>query len=312
VWLALDLGALGVVRHIALKILNPGSPVLNRRLIAAAKASSVLGRHPNIVGVIGVVEDDERPQIALEYVEGETLASLQRSLRFLRLRFPSSIVADVGIAVTEALHHAWTARTPEGNPARITHGDLAPSNLLVADVGVVQVTDFGDPGPVSPNRPTSLLLGTPAYRAPELWTGARPSPSADLFSLGVILWELMTGDRFYEADADLRTVLRERSPEDELAPILARSPEMAHCIGAMLDRDADSRPRSALEAAEALRTARGTLKRPADLMQFVRLVRAGRVDPEERTESLQSMPSLPDLDLEWMPLFQAAGFSCGD
>jgi serine/threonine-protein kinase len=157
-----------------------------------------------------------------------------------------------------------------------------------------------------------LLLGTPAYRAPELWTGARPSPSADLFSLGVILWELMTGDRFYEADADLRTVLRERSPEDELAPILARSPEMAHCIGAMLDRDADSRPRSALEAAEALRTARGTLKRPADLMQFVRLVRAGRVDPEERTESLQSMPSLPDLDLEWMPLFQAAGFSCGD
>jgi len=310
VWLALDEGALGVVHHVALKILNPTATALNRRLIAAARAASAL-HHPNIVRTIGVVEDDERPLIVLEYVEGETLDELQRSLRFLRLSFPSSVVADVGIAVAEALHHAWTAHTHRDRPARVTHGDLSPSNILVADLGLVQVTDFGgDPD----ERGNSVLRGTPAYRAPEVWAGASPSPASDLFSLGVVLWELMKGTRFHDGSTPEEAArrLEERTRAEEEAALADRSPQLAPAIGALLARDPEARPGSALEAAEALRRARQALDRPADLIQFIRLVRAGRVDPEQRTESLQSMPALPDLNVEWMPLIRAAGFGSGD
>ncbi len=310
VWLALDEGALGVVRHVALKLLTPSSTALNRRLISAARAASAL-HHPNIVHVIGVVEDDERPMIVLAYVEGETLAELQRSLRFLRLKFPTSVVADVGVAVAEALHHAWTARTHRGTRARVVHGDLSPSNILVADLGLVQVTDFGcDPDDAS----GSVLRGTPAYRAPEIWAGGEPSPASDLFSLGVLLWELVLGTRFHDSATPEEAArhLEERTVAEEEAAVAERSPRLAPVIARLLARDPSDRPGTALDAAEALREARRTLVRPADLVQFIRLVRAGRVDPEQRTESLQSMPAVPDLDVEWMPLIQAAGFGSGE
>ena len=308
VWLAQDEGALGVVRHVALKVLGHGSANLNSRLLAAARAVSGL-HHPNIVQVLGVIEDDERPQIALEYIDGENLDELQRSLRFLRLRVPTSVVAEIGIAVSEALHHAWTARLRSGHPARITHGDLSPSNILVADHGVVQVTDFG--GRAMEAREGAIFRGTPAYRAPEVWAGKGPGPASDLFSLGVILWELMTGERFHRGKTaeDARRTLLQRPRAEEVAAASARSGVLGAAIGRLLARDPAERPASALESAESLRAARRTLKRPADLVQFVRLVRAGRVDPGQRTESLQSMPSLPDLDLDWMRLVRAAGFT---
>jgi eukaryotic-like serine/threonine-protein kinase len=310
VWLALDEGALGVVHHVALKLLSPSAPVLNRQLLAAARATSGL-HHPNIVRVIGVVDDDERPQIVLEYVEGESLAELQRSLRFLRLKFPISVVADIGIAVAEALHYAWTARIHTGQRARVTHGDLSPSNILVANHGLVQLTDFGGAGAADA---TSVLRGTPAYRAPEVWAGAEPSPAADLFSLGVVLWELVTGVRFHDfaTRQEAAEHLDERSVQEEEAAVAVRTPELARPIGALLARDPALRPASALAAAGALRQGRLELQRPADLVQFIRLVRAGRVDPEQRTESLESIPAVPDLDVDWMPLVHAAGFGSGD
>jgi serine/threonine protein kinase len=301
VWLAMDAGSHGFRKQVALKVLSKNNN--DRRVQSFIREARICGalNHPNVIDVFGVGEDGDRPFIIMEYVEGETLSSLWGDLEFLNIRVPRSIIIDVGIAICEALHHAWTAT------------NLKPANVLISNRGIVKLGDFGvaklAPDVDDHKTRAGKLKGTPSYLAPELWRGDRNfRPGMDLWSLGIILWELAAGERFYKGarTLDIYKIIKKRSVDEEIAAIEEHVPTLAPIIRKLLQRDADERYQDALQVAAQLRWARMAQPVSGDLMQFSRLVRASRVSPEERSGSIASLPALPEWLLDWQPLLDIA------
>lgn len=167
-------------RPVAIKVLS-SSELTNEdrtRLLAEAQAAAQLN-HPNVVTVYDALEADGQPFIVMEYIEGRTLRSiprptLQESIDYVR-------------QICSALAHAHSKG--------IIHRDLKPENALLTPTGTVKLMDFGLARHVDSPRVTSTgtLMGTFAYMAPELIEGAAPSPQSDLYALGVMLYEFLTG-----------------------------------------------------------------------------------------------------------------------
>jgi serine/threonine protein kinase len=313
VWLAIDAGLHGFRKQVALKIL--ARDVSERRISSLIREARICGHlsHPNIISVFGVEREDDLNFIVMEYVEGETVASLWSDLEFMGTRVPRAIILDIGIALAEALHHAWTATNEDGEQLNIVHRDLKPANVLIASKGVLKVGDFGvaklAPDLDSNHTRAGKLKGTPSYLAPELWRGDRNfRPGMDLWSMGLILWELAAGERFYQGakTLDIYKIIKSRSPEEEVDQIRSYMPQLADILLRLLQRDPDDRFQNAFEVAEQLRWVRMSAPMGGDLIQFTRLVRAGRVDPEERRGSLASLPALPAHLDDWAPLFALA------
>jgi len=311
VWLAVDEGGFGFEKRVALKILDDmANQTRVDALIREARICAGLN-HPSVIDVYGVGQVEDAVFIVMEYVEGETLAALWRDLEFMNVAFPRSIVCDLGIAVAEALHHAWTADDTKGRQLAIVHRDLKPANIMVSVRGVAKVGDFGVAKalPEPTDTVSGRLKGTPSYLAPEVWQGTRDfKPTVDLWSLGVILWEMTVGKRFLGKIKVLQIfdVLTNRDPADEAATARERFPAIAPILERLLQRDPDQRYQTALEVADALRSIRQDLGPGGDLLQFMRLVRAGRLEPEDRHDSLLAFPALPRDTEDWMPLLKVA------
>ncbi|WUI02134.1 cellulose binding domain-containing protein [Spirillospora sp. NBC_00431] len=175
VWRAVDLV---LDRPVAVKVPKEGWPAeFTRRLRQEAKAAAGL-THPSITGVYDYGEHSRVPYVVMELLDGENLA-----VRLSRGPLPWREAAGVCARVADALAAA--------HAAGIVHRDIKPANIFLTRVGV-KVLDFGIAftGPSAPGGP---VLGTPAYVAPELLSGSAPTPAADLFSLGVVLQESVTG-----------------------------------------------------------------------------------------------------------------------
>ncbi|MGH3241188.1 MAG: serine/threonine-protein kinase, partial [Spirillospora sp.] len=175
VWRAVDLV---LDRPVAVKVPRVGWPEeFTRRLRQEAKAAAGL-THPSITGVYDYGEQGHVPYVVMELLDGESLAA-----RLSRGTLPWREAAGICARVADALAAA--------HAAGIVHRDIKPANIFLTPVGV-KVLDFGIAftGPSASGGP---VLGTPAYVAPELLSGSAPTPAADLFSLGVVLQESVTG-----------------------------------------------------------------------------------------------------------------------
>ena len=311
VWLAMDEGEHGFRKRVALKILAQNQS--DRRVEALLREARICGalNHPNVVDVSGVMKVERCSFIIMEYVDGETLSAMWRDLEYLGLRFPRAIIVDVGIAVAEALYHGWKAQDAEGRPLQIVHRDLKPANIMVSDRGIVKVADFGI-AKVAPDHNVTRqgkLKGTPSYMAPELWSGTRDfRPAIDLWSLGVIMWEMCTGRRFFgrASIAEIFDLVTNRQPGEELEDVSPYFPQMVPVLGKLLQRDPDLRYQDGLALARDLRLIRNQLGPAGDLLQFNRLLRAGRIEPTERDGSLAVLPALPPDAEDWLPLLAVA------
>ena len=311
VWLAMDEGSHGFRKRVALKIL--AKTTNQKRIDALFREARICGalNHPGIVDVYGVMQTDDASFIIMEFVEGETLSALWKDLEFLSVRFPRSIILDIGISVCEALYHGWTAQDESGNDLHIVHRDLKPANIMISDRGSVLVCDFGIakvPTDVETTR-AGKLKGTPSYLAPELWQGKRNfRPAIDLWSLGVILWEMTAGRRFFgrAGMAEIFDLVSSRSPAAEALELSGYFPQLVPVVEKLLQREQDGRYQSALEVADKLRAIRNEIGASGDLLQFSRLVRAGRLEPEDRQGSLVALPALPMGALDWEPLIAVA------
>jgi serine/threonine protein kinase len=311
VWLAMDEGEHGFRKRVALKILARDQS--DRRVEALLREARICGalNHPNVVDVSGVMRIDRCSFIIMEYVDGETLSAMWRDLEYLGLRFPRAIIVDIGVAVSEALYHGWKAVDAEGQPLKIVHRDLKPANIMVSDRGIVKVADFGI-AKVAPDHNVTRqgkLKGTPSYMAPELWTGTRDfRPAIDLWSLGVILWELCTGKRFFgrASIAEIFDIVTNRQPGEEIEEVRPYFPQLVPVLGKLLQRDPDLRYQDGLTLARDLRLIRNELGPAGDLLQFNRLLRAGRLDPSERDGSLAVLPALPPDAEDWGALLAVA------
>src|SRR5262245_29294149 len=155
------------------------------RFAREARAAGLLS-HPNIVTIydVGQMADTGISYIAMEFVEGKTL----RQLVGQGARLSSERVADVALQVSRALDYA--------HQRGIVHRDVKPANILIRDDGLIKLTDFGVARMgVSELTRTGESVGSPSYIAPEILLDQPVDGRADLFSLGVVLYELLTGTK---------------------------------------------------------------------------------------------------------------------
>ncbi len=193
-------------RRVAVKLLRPGltsNPDALRRFEQEARAASSLN-HPNIVTIYEIGDMDDRRFLAMELVEGRSLGAMVGGAVSV------SEVARMGAQVARALSVA--------HAAGIVHRDIKPENIMVRDDGYVKLLDFGVarllPVPTAPSAlgtygagtAPALILGTPRYMSPEQARGETASGSSDVFSLGVVLYELATGVHPFESPSTLGTL----------------------------------------------------------------------------------------------------------
>jgi len=226
-------------RPVALKRLAENlaaNPEFKQRFLREARLAARLA-HPNIVAVYDVGEQDGRPFIVMEYVEGETLSDLLRRGRRL----------EPAEAVSLALQACSGLET--AHEAGLVHRDIKPQNLLLAPEGMLKIADFGIARSLDGTQLTEAgtVLGTAAYVAPEQAAGDPVTAAADIYALGAVLYELLTGRPPYVADTLQELFVKQRrgsiEPVCELAPGVPAALEDA--VMRALARDPAYRPESA-------------------------------------------------------------------
>ena len=169
-------------REVALKILRVDSDDLRERFLSEARLAARL-QHPNIVTIYDVGAYEDQPFIAMEFIAGETLGQLVHRRAPLALSRRIALMEQVCVGLAYAHRHG------------IVHRDVKPANLMISrDSGVLKVLDFGVAGRVDadPGLQGQMLMGTPNYMSPEQVVGQASDHRSDIFSVGLVLYELLT------------------------------------------------------------------------------------------------------------------------
>jgi eukaryotic-like serine/threonine-protein kinase len=262
-------GGMGVVykahdlhldRFVALKLLPSeklADETRRQRFVQEAKSASALN-HPNIVHIYDVTEANGKPFLAMEYVSGRTL---------------SQVIARKGIGLHEALKIATQIADAlaKAHAAGIVHRDLKPSNIMVTQDGLVKVLDFGLAKLTETNSDDSIetrstkhyspprteegvILGTAGYMSPEQAEGKSTDARSDIFSFGVVLYEMLSGRRVFQGENQMRTVakvLREEPPPLHES-VEGIPPELERLVARCLRKDPERRLRSMADLKVAL------------------------------------------------------------
>lgn len=249
-------------------------------------------RHPNIVRVFGLKSSRETAMLVTELVEGRSLAQLLATTRRHGLSFPPAAALEISLGLARGLEFAWEGIGPTGDPFGIVHRDLTSSKILVGWDGRVQVGGFSMARASSDLRRTGtgVLRGEFTSMAPERLEGSKLlGPPTDLYSLGVLLWQMGTGRPFYPNKrlTSIFRTCRERSPTAEAASLGAFIPDVAPLVERLLQRDFERRPQLASEVVqelEALVTATPCEGGAAQLMDRIEVLEV-KDEREERATS---------------------------
>ena len=212
--------------------------------------------HPNVVGIVDVGELEGRNFVVMPYIEGGTLSELARQAQG---QLPIKHVVRVIIDTLTGLHAAHALVDEGGKPLHIVHRDVSPGNILVGTDGVARVIDFGVAKAASRMTHTApgIVKGKFSYMAPEQALGEKVDHRADVFSAGVVLWTMLTGQRLFTGETSAHTIRNLMSAE--VVPPSRVRPQVPKCFDEVccraLQRQREKRYQSAAEMAEELYTA---------------------------------------------------------
>jgi len=258
VYLARLRGLAGFEREVALKLTHGhlrDEPDFVTALMDEARLAGRI-RHQNVVSVLDVDVSPAGVFIVMDYVDGDSLARLLRSLRKQELRMPLGVSLRILDDTLAGLHAAHELRDADGSRLELVHRDVSPHNILVATDGVARLADFGIARATSrlSHTNTGLVKGKAAYMSPEQARGEAIDRRADVWAAGVVAWEMITGKRLFEADNDaavLFKVTRERPMRvARLCPEVPRAIDEA--VAKALEPDVDQRFDTAEAFADAL------------------------------------------------------------
>jgi eukaryotic-like serine/threonine-protein kinase len=236
--------------------------------------------HPHVVGVIDAGEDDQTPFIVFEYVEGETLKDRIRR----HGRLPVTEAVAYAIEVARALGAA--------HERHIVHRDVKPQNVLIDEEGTAKVTDFGIARSLTEEGLTAdgRVLGTTDYVSPEQALGHAVTGQSDLYSLGIVLYEMLTGDVPFHGDNQVSVAMKH--VREELPDVQQRRPEISSALAAIVDKATEK------DLARRYATAADLI---ADLEEVlpIEAARAGHQTSGEVTSVLRTLPPSARRRIPW-------------
>src|SRR5689334_3251251 len=199
-------------RHVVLKMILPeranDQTAVHMFLDEARLAASL--NHQNVAQVFEVGEDAGIHFLAMEYVHGQDLRALLAKAGTSGTRVPLELALTVVAGAAAGLEHAHERRNADGTPMGIVHRDVSPSNIMIGYDGAVKLLDFGIAKATSRSVETQsgIIKGKFAYMSPEQCRGRDVDCRSDVFSLGIILYEITTQHRCFRADSDFDTMHR--------------------------------------------------------------------------------------------------------
>ncbi len=264
-------------------------------LIAEAKVLSLL-KHRNIVQIFDVgLGDDGQYFLVMEYVDGKDMGAVQRSNEAKRKRLPFHLALHIGAEVCEALEHAHTAKAPDGRAMSLVHRDVSPSNVLLSRSGEVKLTDFGIAKRAeSEQTGHGAVRGKFAYISPEQARNEHIEPRSDVFSVGILMWEMVTGRRLFSGMDDMAALRAVR--EAQVAPPTTVDRSLSADIDALimgaLSKDMRRRP-TAGQLGEKLRQIRYQLSATGGdpATELAQIIDVAEEFERESSKSMSAMAS---------------------
>jgi eukaryotic-like serine/threonine-protein kinase len=276
VYLGRHTGEAGFQRLYAIKVLHPhlaDEEAFITMLFEEARLAACL-HHPNVVPVVDLGSQDGVHYVVMEYVEGCALSVLLRKNRQKR---PPRLLLPIILDALNGLHAAHRLTDSDGSPMQLVHRDVSPQNILVGTDGTARLTDFGiakATSRITSTRPGEIK-GKVLYMSPEqIRDGANVDCRADVFSIGVLLWNSLTGEQLFQAPTEMEAfsnILKKKIERPSTVGLKPPPVLDAICLRA-LERNRDRRPRSAADMEDALRavsSANGLLGSKAEVAEWV-------------------------------------------
>jgi hypothetical protein len=245
--------------------------------------------HPNIVQIFDLGKAGNSYYIAMEYVNGRDLRTLLRKAREFGLPFPEAVAGFVLMKVAAALDYAHRKKGFDDRELKLVHRDISPQNVLISQEGAVKLVDFGIAKAVSKASHTvaGALKGKLLYMSPEQAMGQALDNRSDLYSLGLVLFEMLTGERCFQADSELGVLEKVRLGRVQDVTVLNPqvSREMAAIVTKSLQKHVDHRYPSARFMERDLRELlmkQGHIPTEHDVAEYVHALLTGTREDVER------------------------------
>jgi len=212
--------------------------------------------HSNCVQVFDIGVGDNAYFIVMEFVDGANLKSIVESLRKQGKEFPVAYAAFIALEICKGLSYAHELRDPSGQDLHIVHRDMSPPNVLITKFGEIKIVDFGlakANSQLERSEP-GIIKGKFSYLSPEAAMGQDVDARTDIFAVGIILWELLTGQRLFMGDTDFQTVKKVQQAQIPSASAInpAVPADLERILAKSLTREPDARYRTARELGQDL------------------------------------------------------------
>ena len=215
--------------------------------------------HPNIAQLYDFGEEESQPYIAMELVDGKNLRQFMNRFNELKQTLPIELAIFIAEQAASGLHYAHTFKNKiSGDPFHIVHRDISPQNILISYEGNVKVIDFGIAKATTNIEATraGVIKGKPSYLSPEQIGGDELDGRSDIFALGAVLWEILTGRKLFSGENDLAVLKKIESCDTYTKPPSTINPkipkELDYIILKCLSKNPENRYQSAEELQRSL------------------------------------------------------------